>query len=260
MASSRRPRPVSSLSPASNSRRRVGERPHVVCRESRHDPVASVPAGCLPRAPARVPRGAPARATASSARARASATLAPVAISVAAQRARSGPVVGQRLVDAEEAVDQPQRSRAPHDMLAGDLQQTIVSVHVLVHAGAPRRAVDPRRRAADATVSCSSSTMLSPLDQYTAVGVWLGRRASISSTLGSRAAHHHLDVHQAVQAETLGETHGRGVEGGQRARRHGAVPGERAAGAGGRRPSGPGLAHRRHDALAVVGRRRTRGR
>src|SRR5665647_709377 len=47
-------------------------------------------------------------------------------------------------------------------------------LHDMARRGAPRRAM-----------SCNSSTMLSPLDQYTAVGVWLGRRASISSTLGS---------------------------------------------------------------------------
>ena len=109
---------------------------------------------------------------------------------------------------------------------------------MLVHAGAARRAVDRGRRAVDAPSRASSSTMLRPLDQYTAVGVWLGRRASISSTLGSRAAHHHLDVHEAVQAEARGEAHGRGVEGGEHAGGTARVPGAGAAGAGGRRLPG----------------------
>ena len=140
-------------------------------------------------------------------------------------------------------------------MLAGDLEQTVVSVDVLVDAGATRPAVDPWKERRCSTVSCSSSTMLRPLDQYTAVGVWLGRRASISSTLGSRAAHHHLDVHQPVQAEA------RRRDAGRRRRRRPACRARRRSprrseplGAGGRRPSGPGLPHRRHDALAVVGR------
>ena len=94
-------------------------------------------------------------------------------------------VVRERLVGAEEAGHQLQRpgaspSRARRGPPAYPPRRGRAGTR---RRGAARgRPAAARRRM---TVLASSSTMLRPLDQYTAVGVWLGRRASISSSFGS---------------------------------------------------------------------------
>ena len=174
-------------------------------------------------------------------------------MSVAAQLVASRRVVRERLVGAEEAGHQLQRTGRAHHVLAEDLQHTVPRRG---RAGTRRRGAARGRPAAArrrSTVSASSSTMLRPLDQYTAVGVWLGRRASISSTLGSAPRTITSTSMRPSRPRPSASAHGGGVERVEHAggRRRRSSRRRRP----GRRPQArrPGLSDRRDDALAVVG-------
>ena len=236
-ARSRRPRPVASSSldsKASRSRVSVGD--VGLCESCHRAPLSSALCRSSSGA-ARRPSCRASSATTPAARSRASRTPAPVTISVAAHSARPWRVVGERLVGAEEAGHQTQRPGAAHHVLAEDVQHTSRRAHVLVDAGAPRRPVDRRRRrvAHGPVQQFHDVEPARPVDRRRRLA---GQAGVDLEELRPVAADHHLDVHEAVQAEALGDAHGGGVEGGEDAGGDGGVPGAGAAGAGGRRLPG----------------------